>query len=270
MSAALVTLLCTVRDCRQPLERDERSYGCWRGHTFDVARSGYVNLLQPQERRSKNPGDSAEAVAARRRFLDRGFADPLRDRITELIAPLAPKTILDSGCGEGYYLGNLQSATGAESHGIDISTPAIDAAARRYRDCNWIVGNADRFLPYADESFDVVVSITGRMNVEELHRVLAPTGSLFVAVSAPEDLAELRGASNRDRVERTIEQFSSRFSLAERTRISTVAQLDDAAARDILVATYRPRDASAREVTLALDVMRFTRHAPVDEMLPSN
>jgi 23S rRNA (guanine745-N1)-methyltransferase len=247
MSPDLVTLLCTVRDCHQPLERDERSYGCWRGHTFDVARSGYVNLLQPQERRSKTPGDSAEAVAARRRFLDRGFVDPLRARIVELIAPLAPKTILDSGCGEGYYLGALATATGAESHGIDISTAAIDAAAKRYRDCSWIVGNADRFLPYADDSFDVVVSITGRMNVDELHRVIAP-----------EDLAELRGVSNRDRVERTIDLFAPRFSFVDQTRISTVAQLDDEAARDILVATYRPRDASAREVTLALDVLRFT------------
>jgi len=258
MSPDLVTLLCTVRDCRQPLERDEGSYGCWRGHTFDVARSGYVNLLQPQERRSKNPGDSAEAVAARRRFLDRGFVEPLRAQITELIAPLAPRSILDSGCGEGYYLGALATATGAESHGIDISTAAIDAAAKRYRDCMWVVGNADRFLPYEDGAFDVVVSITGRMNVDELHRVLAPTGSLFVAVSAPEDLAELRGVANRDRVERTVAMFAPRFALADQTRVSTVAQLDDEAARDILVATYRPRDASARSVTLALDVMRFT------------
>ncbi|MCU1227868.1 MAG: methyltransferase protein [Acidobacteria bacterium] len=258
MSPDLVTLLCTVRDCRQPLASDERSYACWRGHSFDIARAGYVNLLQPQERRSKNPGDSAEAVAARRRFLDRGFADPLRARIVELVAPLAPKSILDSGCGEGYYLGALASATGAESHGIDISTAAIEAAAKRYRDCMWIVGNADRFLPYEEHSFDVVLSITGRMNVEELHRVVAPTGTMFVAVSAPEDLSELRGVANRDRVQRTIETFAQRFEFVEQTRVSTVVELDDESARDILVATYRPRDASARQVTLALDVLRFT------------
>jgi 23S rRNA (guanine745-N1)-methyltransferase len=258
MSPALVTLLCTVRDCRQPLARDERSFGCWRGHTFDIARSGYVNLLQPQERRSKTPGDSAEAVAARRRFLDRGFADPLRARITELVTPLAPASILDVGCGEGYYLGALAAATGAESHGIDISTAAIDAAAKRYRDCSWVVGNADRFLPYEEQSFSLVLSITGRMNADELHRVLAPDGSLLVAISAPEDLAELRGASNRDRVARTVETFANGFKLVDQTRIATVAELDDEAARDILVATYRPRDASARHVTLALDVLRFS------------
>jgi 23S rRNA (guanine745-N1)-methyltransferase len=253
----LVTILCTVRDCHQPLERDERSFGCWRGHTFDVARSGYVNLLQPQERRSKHPGDSADAVAARRRFLDRGFAEPLRDAIVGIVAPLAPRAILDSGCGEGYYLAALAAATGAESHGVDISVPAIDAAAKRYRDVNWIVGNADRFLPYESASFDVVVSITGRMNVEELRRVIKDDGTLVVAVSAPADLAELRGVANRDRVDRTIDTFADRFAYLGHDRIETVASVDADSARDLLMSTYRPHDADAANVTLALDVIRF-------------
>ena len=64
-------LLCTVRTCHQPLVREERRVICARGHSFDVARSGYINLLQPQDRRSKQPGDTADAVAARRRLHDR-------------------------------------------------------------------------------------------------------------------------------------------------------------------------------------------------------
>src|ERR671934_101445 len=105
--------------------REERRVVCPRGHSFDIARSGYINLLQPQERRSRNPGDSAEAVAARRRFLDRGHAAPLLEAIRSMLP--AAETILDAGCGDGYYLGSI-----GRGSGIDISTTAIDLAARRY------------------------------------------------------------------------------------------------------------------------------------------
>lgn len=250
MSPVLVTLLCTVRDCRLPLAREERRYVCERGHSFDIARSGYVNLLQPNERRAKVPGDSPEAVAARRRFLDRGFAEPLRRELVRIVGD-AP-SLLDAGCGEGYYLGAF-----GRGEGLDISIAAIDAAAKRYRECRWVVGNADRFLPYADASFDAVLSITARMNAPAFRRVIGDDGTLIVAVSAPEDLAELRGVANRDRVERTIATFADAFTLVDVERIATTAEMDAESARDILTATYRPRDAAAGPVTLALDVLRF-------------
>src|SRR2546421_12883087 len=107
-------LLCTVRTCHLPLTREERRVVCARGHAFDIARSGYINLLQPQERRSREPGDSADAVAARRRFLDRGHAEPLLSAIRAMM-PRAD-SILDAGCGEGYYLGSI-----GRGCGIDIS-----------------------------------------------------------------------------------------------------------------------------------------------------
>src|SRR4051812_26047501 len=76
-------LLCSVRDCRKPLTRAEGRLFCARGHSFDVARSGYINLLQPQERRSKQPGDTLAAVAARRKLHDRGVTEPLLNGIRE-------------------------------------------------------------------------------------------------------------------------------------------------------------------------------------------
>src|SRR5437763_3433279 len=140
-------LLCTVRTCHQPLAREERRVICTRGHSFDVARSGYINLLQPQDRRSKQPGDTSAAVAARRRLHDRGVTQPLLDAIANMASPTANDVVLDAGCGDGFYLGML-SRTGCDAHGIDISTKAIDAAATRYPQCEWIVANADRFIPY--------------------------------------------------------------------------------------------------------------------------
>src|SRR5580658_8347813 len=125
-------LLCPVRACRLPLVRDDRRLLCARGHSFDIARSGYINLLQPQDRRSKQPGDTKAAVAARRRLHDLGVTEPLLRGVAEIIAAQPNDNVLDAGCGDGFYLGALARAVGFDAHGLDISTYAADAAARRF------------------------------------------------------------------------------------------------------------------------------------------
>ena len=181
-----------MRDCRADLARDGRRLVCSRGHSFDVARTGYVNLLQPQDRRSKEPGDTAAAVAARRRLHDRGVTEPLLNAVAEFANGSPNDAVFDAGCGDGYYLGSLAQRIGFDAHGVDISIPAVNAAAQRYPACEWIVANADRFVPYADRAFSLVLSITARMNAEEFHRVLREDGRLLVAIPAPDDLIELR------------------------------------------------------------------------------
>jgi 23S rRNA (guanine745-N1)-methyltransferase len=152
---------------------------------------------------------------------------------------------------------------GFDAHGVDISIPAVDAAARRYPECEWIVANADRFLPYADRSFSIVVSITGRMNADEFRRVLRDDGRLLVALAAPEDLIELRGHNGqpgRDRVDRTVETFAKHFTLADRRTVVTAADLDAAAVQDVLHSIYRPlraHPAEAMRVTFSLDLLLF-------------
>ena len=252
-------LLCPVRDCHLTLTREPRRLFCANGHSFDVARSGYINLLQPQERRSKQPGDTGEAVAARRRLHDRGVTRPLLDGIANFLNASAADIVLDVGCGEGFYLGALQQQTGFAGHGIDISTNAIEAAAKRYKGCQWIVGNADRFVPYADGAFSVVLSITGRMNAGEFKRVVRPEGRLLVALASPEDLIELRGVGT-DRVARTMEAFASTFKLTQTRRITTTAELDAGGVEDVLHSIYRPltsRVSEARRVTFSLDLLLF-------------
>jgi 23S rRNA (guanine745-N1)-methyltransferase len=256
-------LLCTVRNCHLALVREQRRLVCPRGHSFDRARSGYINLLQPQDRRSKQPGDTAAAVAARRRLHDRGISEPLLQAIAEF-ADISPRdSVLDAGCGDGYYLGELARRTGCDAHGVDISIPAVEAAARRYPDCEWVVANADRFLPYADGSFQLVLSITGRMNAAEFRRVLRDGGRLLVALPAPEDLIELRGPG-RDRVPRTVESFARDFKLAKQGRVTTTADLDAAAVDDVLLAIYRPmrsKPAEAMRLTFSLDLLLFEAEA---------
>lgn len=252
-------LLCSVRNCHLRLVREERRMRCPRGHSFDIARSGYINLLQPQERRARNPGDTAEAVAARRRLHDLGVTEHLRLAIAETMTATSNDVVLDAGCGDGYYLGALQCETGFDAHGVDISIPAIDSAARRYPQCEWVVANADRVVPYADRAFSIVMSVTARMNAGEFRRVLRDDGRLLVAVPAPDDLIELRG-SGRDRVERTLETFAKGFQFLARSRATTCADLDAAAVGDVLTAIYRPmqsRPAEAMRLTFSLDLLLF-------------
>ena len=262
-----VQLLCTVRNCRAPLERRERTLVCANNHSFDVARSGYVNLLQPQDKKSKHPGDTADAVAARRRFYERG--DPLVEQLVRAFPVDGP--LLDVGCGDGHHLAAFRRAYGIEACGVDISVPAIELAARTYRDCTWIVANADRFLPFADGSLRSVTSITARMNVEEFHRVLGPQGSLLVVLPAAEDLLELRAAVlgegiERDRVERTEAAFGARFTLERRETIRHVARLDREAMLEVMSSSYRGLrtreqerlgELDALDVTLARDLLWF-------------
>lgn len=274
----MVTILCPVRGCGAPLERRDRSWSCERGHLFDVARSGYCNLLQPQDRKSKNPGDPRESALARRRFLDAGHGDfllrALLEEIEGLALPARP-AVLDVGCGEGYYLGSLAREREMEAHGVDLSASAVELAARRWPGVSWWIVNADRALPFADGSFDLALSIAGRRPAGELRRVLGPDGRLLVVVPGEDDLIELREAvlgegKLRDRLERVSAELKEVFEPEGSRTVRHRATLDAEAVRDVLASTYRGARASQREkaeklgemaVTLSFDVMRFRAQA---------
>ena len=213
-------------------------------------------------------------MEARRRFLDAGYGEPLLQAFLEEIdgLGLSPRAaVLDVGCGEGTYLGRIAGERPLEAHGTDLSTAAVDLAARRYPGPTWIVANADRFLPYAAGSFDLVLSIDARLPAAELQRILAPRGRLLVAVPGPDDLVELRAAvlgegKLRDRMERAAAALSGLFEIESRRRIRHTVRLTAEAARDALAATYRGARRSQRErsdaisslnVTLSHDLARF-------------
>lgn len=181
------------------LQRESGSWQCASGHNFDVARQGYVHLLPVQKKRSLDPGDSKVMVAARRRFLEAGFYQPIADAVTRATLEGVPAgnvmSCLDAGCGEGYYLRQLAVAT-EPSHslailGLDISKWAVLAAARQDSRPSWVVGsNAN--LPVLPASLDRVLCLFGFPVYPEFARVLRPGGKLLQVDAGQDHLRELR------------------------------------------------------------------------------
>ena len=177
--------------CHAPLTRSGNSYLCPQRHQFDRAKEGYVNLLPVQHKRSRDPGDSAEMMQARRAFLDAGHYQPLRDAVSEKLRAINPQQLLDIGCGEGYYT-HAFAALAQETWGLDVSKTAVRFGAKRYPQVNFCVASSQR-LPFADSSMDVVIRIYAPCNPSELKRVVKPGGWVITVTPGPRHLVELKG-----------------------------------------------------------------------------
>lgn len=184
----MAAIICPL--CRLTLEQGPKVWRCEKGHSFDVAREGYINLLPVQHKNSRDPGDDPQMVMARREFLQAGHYQPLRDAVLALLAPLQARSLLDIGCGEGWYTGAL-TAVAAEVIGLDIARPAIRLAAKRFPGITWIVGSG-ALLPLAEASVDLVCNIFTQLHVAEMHRVLQPEGHLLVVTPAADHLRSVR------------------------------------------------------------------------------
>ena len=183
-------LLCPV--CGQPLQREDHCWRCENRHSFDIARQGYVNLLTVDRKHAKHPGDTKEMVAARKRFLDGGFYRPIADKVIALTAPRKPGTVLDAGCGEGYYLTQLQAVLPeTQFAGLDISKDAVRFAAVRNKRALWLTGTA-AVLPFPAETFDGVLSMFALTMEAEFARVLKPGGWYLQVIAGPEHLMGLK------------------------------------------------------------------------------
>ncbi len=261
-----VVLRCTVRGCAESLTREGTRFVCGKGHSFDLHRSGSLNLLQPQDRRSKHPGDSREAAQARRRLAGIGLADAVHQAFAHVIGTRsqgASATLLDVGCGEGAFLRHLAAISGLERHGVDISAPSIELAAKASPEVLFVVANADRFLPYADQTFDFVTSIDSRVNAGEFERVLKKGGLILVAVPGPDDLIELRervqgGKVEKSRARRVEEEMEKSLRLRERTTVRESRTFEPPALRDLLTVTYRGFRQSERAAVESLAAMKVT------------
>lgn len=182
-------VICPV--CHAPLLREKTVWHCENGHSFDVARQGYVNLLTVQQKHSLHPGDTREMVVARRSFLDAGHYLPIAQKLQALIAQFAPtaEAVLDVGCGEGYYLSHLTQIP--TRVGIDISKEAVRYAASRDKAATWLTATAAH-LPFADGSFDSVLSMFALTAEAEFCRVLNENGIFIQVLAGKHHLSALK------------------------------------------------------------------------------
>ncbi len=185
-----MNLLCPV--CGAELNRLDNRYVCPRGHSFDIARQGYVNLLTVQQKHSRNPGDTREQVLSRREFLEAGFYAPIVQTLIDTAKSLGISgPVLDVGCGEGYYSARLAQALGAPLTGLDISKEAVRCAAGKYKGAQWLCATASH-IPVADGSAALLTSLFALTAPEEFHRVLEQDGYFFQVLAAQDHLLGLK------------------------------------------------------------------------------
>ncbi len=186
--------------CGLPLDWQGRSLICTKGHTFDAARSGYVNLLPVSRKRTKDPGDNAQMVQARRAFLGAGYYQPLCARLCEVMEQCAVSggTLLDAGCGEGYYTRHVAKHLEAcnmamQVCGVDIAKCAVDAAAKSCKRASFAVGSVFH-LPVQEESCDVLMSLFAPYCGSEFQRVLKEKGRMLLVIPGKWHLMGLKEA----------------------------------------------------------------------------
>ncbi|MDB5985413.1 MAG: methyltransferase protein [Nevskia sp.] len=225
--------------CRAPLQADAKVWRCAQGHSFDVAREGYVNLLPVQHKHSRAPGDNADMVTARREFLQAGHYQPLREAAVALLAPLQAQSLLDLGCGEGYYSSAFRAAV-PNVIGLDIAKSAVRLAAKRFRDIIWLVGSG-ALLPLADASVDVVSSLFSPLPIAEMRRVLKPAGRVLVVTPAAGHLLSIRerlfDEVRAHEPDKFLAAFESEFDLQQRQHLQFPLRLTPPALKQLLLMT---------------------------------
>jgi len=188
-------LTCPV--CHQPLNLQDGNLRCDQNHSFDLAREGYVNLLLGHKR-PKIQGDDRVMLAARRRFLDNGRYRPLSDAINKIVldylAGNGEPIVLDVGCGEGHYLGQLRPLlpAGNCTFGLDVAKEAARLAAKRYPASRFVVSDVNGRIPFADQSIHILLNIFAPRHPAEFARIVAPGGLLLIVIPGPDHLCELR------------------------------------------------------------------------------
>ncbi len=178
-------LKCPI--CNEELNRNGKSVQCIHHHSFDVAKQGYINL---SIRQKKNQGDNAAMVKARSQFLEHGYYEFLKTRISQIIQEHGCETIIDAGCGQGYYTKAFSAVT-KECIGIDLSKDAAAYAAKKDKKSLYLVSSIFE-MPIFSEWADCVTSIFVPSADKEIHRVLKEDGIWITVGPGPMHVYELK------------------------------------------------------------------------------
>lgn len=223
----MASFCCPV--CGDALADDGKSRYCRRGHCFDKARGGYVNLLRSQQSKAKRHGDDKRMLLARRAFLDSGaYAD-----LCNLLCVTARREVgesgmlLDAGCGEGYYTEALRRALPtATLLGIDISKDAVHMTASRVKDVQLAVASIFS-LPLGDGVCDGIVSVFAPCADAEFARVLKKGGVLIRVIPTERHLFGLKAAIYKEpRLNKPEKAEVAGFAVRHRQEIAWTLRLN--------------------------------------------
>ena len=232
--ASATAFACPI--CQENLTLVESSLKCNNRHSFDLAKFGYVNLA-PQIKQSANY--DKENFQNRQQILEAGFYQAILEVVSDLLSSSKnAKTILDIGCGEGFYSRKLQESHSEKTfYAFDISKDSVQIAAKSEPNwaVNWFVGDLAR-LPIKDASMDILLDIFSPANYGEFRRVLSKDGILIKVIPTKNHLKEIRQKvqdqlTNKDYSNQDIkEHFQEHFTIlsnqtASLTKTITAEQL---------------------------------------------
>lgn len=206
---------------------------CPMRHSFDRSREGYYNLLLANA--GGTHGDNREMLDARRRFLDTGAYQPLADLLKSIVLERLSDggSLLDIGCGEGYYTAQISKALEAAGkscalHGFDVSKEAVRLSAKRVKGATFAVASAYR-MPIADGSFDMALNVFSPLAKEETVRILRHGGYFLMAIPDENHLFGLKSAIYKNPYKNQLQPTDiDGLRLLETRRISYTLTLEGA------------------------------------------
>ncbi|MFD6399530.1 putative RNA methyltransferase [Nocardia sp. NPDC060249] len=216
-----VAALLACPECGDELQPHDRALRCGTGHSFDIARQGYVGLLTGAS--TKMTGDTADMLDARAAFQGAGHFAPIAAAIARAFD--TDPTVLDIGAGTGYYLAEVLDAhPGALGIALDVAKPAARRAARAHPRMASVLADAWRGLPVRDDATTGVLSVFAPRNPAEVARVLAPGGRFVVVTPTARHLGELIGplgmvSVDPDKDRRLADSLAGTFTRAEHTLV---------------------------------------------------
>lgn len=190
---------CPICGNRLNEDKQKKLFLCKNNHCFDMAKQGYINLLISNQSKLRTHGDSAEMLKARKSILFGSYYKCISDYLNITVQRILQDknkgySVLDMGCGIGYYLTSLKDYLNRDNidyYGIDIAKSGIIEATKHDKKISWIVGSSMK-LPYLDNSMDIVISIFSPISECECERVLKNNGVLIVISPNKNHLIELK------------------------------------------------------------------------------
>lgn len=252
--------------CSAEMEMEEHSrLVCLNRHSFDLAKSGYVNLA-PQAHSTKYDKSLFEARTA---VMDSGFFGPVLDniiaRLHTHLEGMERSVLLDAGCGEGTHLHKVHSRmrSGTIGIGIDLAKEGIVAASKTYPGIIWSVADLAA-MPFGDSSMDAIVNILSPANYAEFNRLLKPGGVLVKIVPESGYLQELRevfydGKQQKEEAD-PVGRFREQFDSVETERVTYQFELPEALLAPLIRMTPLTWNASEQRIgeVLAMGMKEIT------------